>query len=96
MTQTWLPKERAAADRATYEPVTCLACSKEHFICVETGHVLGEAQTQADALNVPKFPPKQFRRSYDRAAPSIVSDSAMPADGSAAGIHATTTMPKAC
>lgn len=61
MTQAWLPKEYWSGDRETYELVTCLACSKQHFICVATGHVLSETDKRNTARRLPVFPPKPAR-----------------------------------
>lgn len=61
MTQTWLAEEGAGRDRLTYEPVFCLACSQQHFICVETGRALGDRVEAATALHGPTFPPDQIK-----------------------------------
>lgn len=61
MTQTWLADEVAGRDRLTYEPVFCLACSQQHFICVETGRALGDRVEAVTATHSPTFPPGQIR-----------------------------------
>ena len=55
MTQTWLSAESVAGDNETYEGVTCLACSKQHFICLASGHVLGEDEARPSSRQVPEF-----------------------------------------
>ncbi|WP_245258252.1 hypothetical protein [Rhodopseudomonas palustris] len=61
MTQTWLADEAAGRDRLTYEPVFCLACSQQHFICVETGRALGDRVEAVTATHSPTFPPGQAK-----------------------------------
>ncbi|MGP9811795.1 hypothetical protein ACTZWT_09810 [Rhodopseudomonas sp. NSM] len=61
MTQTWLADEVAGRDRLTYEPVFCLACSQQHFICVETGRALGDRVEAVTATHGPTFPPGQAK-----------------------------------
>ncbi len=81
MTQAWLPKEYWSGDRETYELVTCLACSKQHFICVATGHVLSEIDKRNTARRLPMFPPKPARPGGgldDRAAPVSHSGTDLP------------------
>ncbi|MFC0241349.1 hypothetical protein [Rhodopseudomonas telluris] len=58
MTQTWLADE-AGGDRLTYEPVFCLACSQQHFICAETGRALGDRVEAITVTHGPAFPPEQ-------------------------------------
>ncbi|WP_322516368.1 hypothetical protein SR870_01930 [Rhodopseudomonas palustris] len=60
MTQTWLADEVAGRERLTYEPVFCLACSQQHFICVETGRALGDRVEAVTATHSPTFPPDQI------------------------------------
>jgi hypothetical protein len=67
MTQTWLLTETPAGDGLMYEAVTCLACSREHFICVATGHVLGDNVSIAPSIRGPAFPPKQVKLCHERA-----------------------------
>jgi hypothetical protein len=89
MTQTWLGAESVAGDNETYEGVTCLACSKQHFICIASGHVLGEDEARPSLRRVPVLLPKQIRRIHDRANASVV--------GEGAGVVRTPTdWPKAC
>lgn len=59
MAQTWLADESASRDRLTYEPVFCLACSQQHFICSETGRALGDRIEAATVTHGPAFPPGQ-------------------------------------
>jgi hypothetical protein len=66
MTQTWLADEVAGRDRLTYEPVLCIACSQNHFICVETGRALGDRVDAATATHGPAFPPDQIKTRGDR------------------------------
>jgi hypothetical protein len=92
MTQTWLGAESAAADSETYEGVTCLACSKQHFICLASGHVLGEDEARPSLRRVPVLLPKQIRRVHDRADASVA-----PVVGEGTGVARTPTdLPKAC
>jgi hypothetical protein len=67
MTQTWLSAESVSGDSETYEGVTCLACSKQHFICIASGHVLGEDEARPSSRQVPDFLSKQVRRIHERA-----------------------------
>jgi hypothetical protein len=62
MTQTWLADDPASGDRSTYEPVTCLACSQQHFISVSTGRALGDRTEAVTTIRGPAFPPKQLSR----------------------------------
>ncbi|MBB1093003.1 hypothetical protein HUU61_17145 [Rhodopseudomonas palustris] len=66
MTQTWLADEVVGGDRLTYELVFCLACSQQHFICVETGRALGDRVEATTTTHVPTFPPDQIKASGDR------------------------------
>ena len=94
MTQTWLSAGSIAGDHETYEPVTCLACSKQHFICLATGHVLGEDEARTNSARpVPVFPPKQIRRLHERVTPATPSDR-LP--GESPVVRAATDLPKAC
>ncbi|MCP9626015.1 hypothetical protein NML43_02810 [Rhodopseudomonas palustris] len=61
MTQTWLADEAASGDRLTYEPVFCLACSQQHFICTETGRALGDRVEATTVTHGPAFPPEHGR-----------------------------------
>ena len=95
MTQTWLGAGSVAGDHETYEPVTCLACSKQHFICLATGHVLGEDDGRPNSSRrVPVFPPKQIRRLHDRVALGGSSDRI--SSESAPVVRAPPDLPKAC
>jgi hypothetical protein len=67
MTQTWLSAETVGGDSETYEGVTCLACSKQHFICLASGHVLGEDEARPSSRRVPEVLPKQIQRIHERA-----------------------------
>lgn len=60
MTQTWVADERAGGDRPAYEAVICLACSQQHFICVQTGRALGDSDAATTTTHGPAFPPKQI------------------------------------
>ncbi len=60
MTQTWLTDEYVGGDRPTYEPVSCLACSQQHFICIATGRALGDSAQGVTSTRSPTFPPKQI------------------------------------
>ncbi|PYF04883.1 hypothetical protein BJ122_102108 [Rhodopseudomonas faecalis] len=85
MTQTWLPKELWSGDRETYELVTCLACSKQHFICVATGHVLSETGKRNTARRLPVFPPKPARHA------AALDEVAVPAS-----LRSSSDLPEAC
>ncbi len=84
MTQTWVTTEAPAGDRQSYEAVSCLACSKQHFICTATSRALGDTNSRPTSVRGPAFPPKQIRMCHERAAPSIDVEAnvvpAMPAD----------------
>lgn len=90
MTQAWLPKELRSGDRETYELVTCLACSKQHFICVATGHVLSETDKRATVRRLPMFPP-QTRRGAERLASGGKEDASLPPSSGP-----TSDLPEAC
>jgi hypothetical protein len=93
MTQTWLGAESVAGDSGTYESVSCLACSKQHFICLASGHVLGEDEARPSLRRVPMMLQKQIRRIHDRADASIAPERIA---GEAAGVVRTPThLPKA-
>jgi hypothetical protein len=91
MTQAWLPKELWSGDRETYELVTCLACSKQHFICVPTGHVLSETDRRMTTRRLPMFPPKPVRRA-ERSIGLGGSDDAL----APASARPATDLPEAC
>jgi hypothetical protein len=67
MTQTWVADD-LATDRLTYEAVSCLACSQQHFVCVATGKALGDNVDAVTTVRGPAFPPKQVQRCHDRVA----------------------------
>jgi hypothetical protein len=103
MTQTWLGAEPAVGDNNThendtykndtYEAVSCLACSKQHFICLASGHVLGEDEAHPSSRRVPGCQPKQIRRIHDRPHAPVASERMA---GEAAGVARTPThLPKA-
>jgi hypothetical protein len=93
MTQTWLSAESVPGDSETYEGITCLACSKQHFICLASGHVLGEDEARPSLRRVPVMAPKQIRRIHDRADASIAPERIA---GEAVGVARTPThLPKA-
>lgn len=75
MTQTWLADETAGGDRLTYEPVFCLACSQQHFICSETGRALGDRIEAVTVTHGPTFPPEQSRTQNARSALQGKADS---------------------
>ncbi|MCG6203249.1 hypothetical protein LPW26_01245 [Rhodopseudomonas sp. HC1] len=74
MAQTWLADDSAGGDRLTYEPVFCLACSQQHFICAETGRALGDRVEAATVTHGPTFPPGQSRTQSARGAVQSPSD----------------------
>jgi hypothetical protein len=84
MTQTWLADESVGGDRLTYEPVFCLACSQQHFICAETGRALGDRVEAATATRGPTFPPERITPSARNAgrvhADPCGTTSALPSD----------------
>jgi hypothetical protein len=73
MTQAWLGTD-VSGDGLMYEGVHCLACSQQHFVCVATGHVLGDKGAAAPAVRSPAFPPKQVQQCHDRAIVRRVAD----------------------
>ncbi len=75
MAQTWLADDTSGLDRLTYEPVFCLACSQQHFICTETGRALGDRVEAATVTHGPTFPPDQSRPQSPRAAVQPQADS---------------------
>jgi hypothetical protein len=93
MTQTWLSAGAVAGDRETYEGVTCLACSKQHFICLASGHVLGEDEARPSSRRVPEFQPKQIRFLHDRANASVSSERI--AGETAGAVRPLPSLPKA-
>lgn len=70
MTQTWLADEAGSGDRLAYEPVFCLACSQQHFICAETGRALGDRVEATTVTHGPTFPPEQSRGYGARTTPA--------------------------
>ena len=93
MTQTWLGADPVARDNESYEAVSCLACSKQHFICLASGHVLGEDEARPSSRRVPDFQPKQIRRLHERSNAPIPSDRIAGEAGGA--VRTTTALPKA-
>jgi hypothetical protein len=67
MTQTWLMTEAPVGDGLMYEAVSCLACSRQHFVCVASGQVLGDNVPLTPTNRGPVFPPKQIQLCHDRA-----------------------------
>uniref|UniRef100_Q07QK1 Uncharacterized protein n=1 Tax=Rhodopseudomonas palustris (strain BisA53) TaxID=316055 RepID=Q07QK1_RHOP5 len=93
MTQTWLSVEPVAGDRETYQAVTCLACAKQHFICVASGHVLGEDEGRPSSGRAPELLPNQIRRLHDRANASDLPERIKGEAGGA--VLGLTNLPKA-
>ena len=93
MTQTWLCAELVAGDSETYEAITCLACSKQHFVCLASGHVLGEDEAHPSLRRVPVAQPKQVHCAPDRPASALSSDRVKE---KGAAVRSIPDLPKAC